>query len=73
MGRYILYNPDQEWLLPPSVRDELGENHLAVFIHRLVERLDLRQFETEHPDVGRPGYPPQLLLKVWLYAYASGG
>ena len=59
-------------LLPPSVRDELGENHLAVFIHGLVERLDLRQFETEHPDVGRPGYPPQLLLKVWLYAYATG-
>jgi transposase len=58
--------------LPPSVRDELGEDHLSVFIHQLVERLDLRQFETEHADVGRPGYPPQLLLKVWLYAYATG-
>lgn len=72
MGRYVVYNPDQVWLLPPSVRDELGENHLAVFIQELVERLDLGQFETEHPDVGRPGYPPQLLLKVWLYGYASG-
>jgi len=72
VGRYVVYNPDQVWLLPPSVRDELGENHLAVFIHELVERLDLRHFETEHPDVGRPGYPPQLLLKVWLYAYATG-
>ena len=72
MGRYVVYNPDQVWLWPPSVRDELGENHLAVFIHELVERLDLRHFETEHPDVGRPGYPPQLLLKVWLYADATG-
>lgn len=72
MGRYVIYNPDQSWLLPPNVRDELGENHLAVFIHELVERLDLRHFETDHPDVGRPGYPPQLLLKVWLYAYATG-
>jgi transposase len=72
VSRYVVYNPEQVWLLPPSVRDELGENHLAVFIHRLVERLDLGQFETEHGDVGRPGYPPQLLLKVWLYAYASG-
>jgi transposase len=68
----VIYNPDQEWLLPPSVRGELGEGHLAVFVHQLVERLDLKQFEDEHSESGRPSYPPQLLLKVWLYAYALG-
>jgi transposase len=52
--------------------DELGEEHLALFVHRLVERLDLRAFEGEDSDQGRPGYPPQLLLKVWLYAYCLG-
>ena len=72
MSRYISYNPEQVWLLPPSVREELGEGHLAVFMHELVERLDLRQFEAESSEQGRPGYPPQLLLKVWLYAYAQG-
>lgn len=72
MSRYVVYNPDQVWLLPPSVREELGEGHLAVFVHELVERLDLRQFEAESSEQGRPGYPPQLLLKVWLYAYALG-
>ena len=72
MSRYITYNPDQVWLLPPSVREELGEGHLAVFVHELVERLDVQQFEDEHCEQGRPGYPPQLLLKVWLYAYALG-
>jgi transposase len=60
------------WLLPPSVREELGEGHLAVFVHELVERLDLAQLEAEGSEQGRPGYPPQLLLKVWLYAYALG-
>ncbi len=60
------------WLLPPSVREELGEGHLAVFVHELVERLDLGQFEVESSEQGRPGYAPQLLLKVWLYAYALG-
>jgi transposase len=59
-------------LLPPSVRDELGEGHLAVFVHEMVERLDLRQFEAEDSEIGRPGYPPQMLLKVWLYGYALG-
>lgn len=72
MSRYVAYNPDQVWLLPPSVREELGEGHLAVFVHELVERLDLRHFEQESSEQGRPGYPPQLLLKVWLYAYALG-
>jgi len=32
VSRYITYNPDQVWLLPPSVREELGEGHLAVFV-----------------------------------------
>jgi transposase len=59
-------------LLPPSVREELGEGHLAVFVHEMVERLNLRQFEAENSAAGRPGYPPQLQLKVWLYAYAQG-
>jgi transposase len=50
----------------------VGEGHLAVFVQELVERLDLRPFEAESSDQGRPGYPPQLLWKVWLYAYALG-
>lgn len=72
MSRYVTYNPDQTLLLPPSVREELGEQHLAVFVHGLVERLDLHRFEAEHAEAGRPSYPPQLLLKVWLYGYAMG-
>lgn len=71
MSRYVEYNPEQVWLLPPSVREELGENHLAVFVHELVEKLEVRQFENGS-EQGRPGYPPQLLLKVWLYAYTQG-
>jgi transposase len=59
-------------LLPPSVREELGEQHLSVFLHELVERLDLQQFEAESSEAGRPGFPPHMMLKVWLYAYALG-
>jgi len=72
MSRYVTYNPEQVWLLPPSVREELGDGHLAVFVHEMVERLELGQFEAERGEEGRPGYPPQLMLKVWLYAYALG-
>ena len=72
MSRYLEYNPDQAMLLPASVREELGERHLAVFLHEAVERLDLRKMEAEASDVGRPGYAPQLMLKVWLYGYGQG-
>ncbi len=69
MARYLNYAPEQAWLLPPRLSDELGEDHPACFVHECVERLDLSAFDVEYSDRGRPAYPPQLLLKVWLYAY----
>ena len=72
VSRYLPYNPDQVWLLPPSIEDELGADHLVFFLHHTVERLDLSGLETPHAEEGRPSYPPHLLLKVWLYAYTQG-
>jgi transposase len=72
MSRYLGYTTKQPWLLPPSIEEELGEQHLAVFLDRVVEQLDLRGFEQDSSEQGRPGYPPQMLLKVWMYAYATG-
>ena len=70
MANFLEYNPEQAYLLPPSVRDVLGEEHLCFFVHRAVEKLDLQQFEVGYSDEGHPAYHPALLLKVWLYAYA---
>jgi transposase/IS5 family transposase len=72
MPTFYEYNPEQAYLLPPSVRDLLRENHLCFFIHQAVERLDLKQFEQGYREEGHPGYHPALQLKVWLYAYAVG-
>ena len=72
MANFLEYNPEQAYLLPPSVREVLGEEHLCFFIHRVVERLDLSAFEREYSEEGHPAYHPALLLKVWLYAYALG-
>ena len=72
MPNFYEYNPEQGYLLPPSVRDVLGEEHLCFFVHRAVEKLDLREFEQSYSDEGHPAYHPALLLKVWLYAYALG-
>src|ERR1022692_4173407 len=72
MGRFLPYEPDQAYLVPPSVKDELGEDHLCFFIHRAVEHMDLKSFEQVYGEEGGALYCPALMLKVWLYAYAVG-
>ena len=72
MSRFLEYSPEQAYLLPPSVKDELGADHLSFFLHRMVERLDLSEFERAYSDEGGVLYAPALMLKVWLYAYALG-
>jgi hypothetical protein len=52
MSRFLPYSPDQAYLLPPSVKDELGEDHLSIFVHRVVERLDRSVFEEAYSEEG---------------------
>src|SRR5712671_2564431 len=72
MANFLEYNPEQAYLLPPTVREVLGEGHLCFFVHGAVEKLNLQEFEAGYSDEGHPAYHPALLLKVWLYAYALG-
>jgi len=72
MSRFKLYNPDQAYLLPPSVRDELGSGHLCFFVREVVGRLDMSVFVESYSAEGGEVYAPELMLGVWLYAYALG-
>jgi transposase len=72
MSRFKIYSPEQAYLLPPSVRDELGPEHLCFFIRGVIERLDMKVFEHSYSAEGGELYAPQLMLGVWLYAYALG-
>ena len=55
--RYRPYVPEQDLLLPPSLRDWLPEGHLAFFVSDLVDQLDLSAITTVYEDEER-GYPP---------------
>lgn len=72
MGRFLPYAPEQAYLVPPSVKEELGKDHLCFFIHEAVEHVDLSSFEQVYGEEGGALYHPSLMLKVWLYAYALG-
>ena len=68
------YQPEQSFLLPPSPRDWLAEDHLAYFISDTVELLDLRAFYERYEGDGRRNQPfdPRMMIKVILYGYARG-
>jgi transposase len=71
---YKTYLPDQDLLLPPSLRDWLPENHLAYCVSDVVDQLDLSRIETvyEKEDRGQPPYHPRMMTKVLLYGYCVG-
>ncbi|MBN4063299.1 IS1182 family transposase [Cardiobacterium sp. AH-315-I02] len=68
------YNPKQDLLLPPSLKDWLEEGHLAYFIDEVVDELDLSVFYEPYKGDGRrkSPYEPSLMLKILLYGYATG-
>lgn len=65
---------EQLYLMPPSVRDWLPEEHLAFFVLDVVAELDLRSFYASYREDGRGGatYDPAMVLGVLLYAYCTG-
>ncbi|QUW18594.1 transposase [Agrococcus sp. Marseille-Q4369] len=65
---------DQLFLMPPSVREWLPEDHLAFFVLDTVAELDLTAFYASYRADGRGGavYDPALMLGVLLYAYCTG-
>ena len=68
------YDPDQCFLLPPSINDWLPVEHIARFIAEVVEELvDLSAVYDSYVEaVGAPPYDPKMMLKLLLYGYSTG-
>jgi transposase len=71
---YQPYLPDQDVLLPHSMREWLPEGHLAYFINDTVDSLDLQAFHARYAGGGARNQPfhPALMVKVLIYGYATG-
>ena len=75
MGKtYRAYLPEQDLLLPPSLRDWLPEDHLAYFVSDVVEQLDLSAIESvyEEEERGQPPYHPRMMTQILIYGYCVG-
>lgn len=71
---YRPYVPDQDLLLPPSLRDWLPADHLVYFVSDLIDHLDLSAITRVYEDEtrGYPPYHPVMLTKVLVYGYCVG-
>jgi len=65
---------DQSFLLPPSMKDWLPEDHLAFFVLDVVEQMDLQPFFLRYRDDGwgAPAHEPKMMVALLLYAYCIG-
>jgi len=71
---YRPYIPEQDFLLPPSLREWLPEGHLAYFVSDMVDQLDLSAIHAvyEEESRGQPPYDPRMMTKLLIYGYCTG-
>ena len=71
---FLSCDRDQDFLMPPSVREWLPAGHLAWYLLDVVEELDLAAFYGEYrrDGSGRPAHDPGMMVALLLYAYVVG-
>jgi transposase len=72
--KFIGCEREQSFLMPPSLREWLAEDHLAWTVLEAVEAMDLAAFYVAYraDGHGRPAYEPSMMVALLLYAYARG-
>ena len=73
---YQPWTQDQQFLLPPSLRDWLPEDHVAWFVLDVVSQLDLSAIEDaiQSKDArGQRPYHPQMMIALLIYGVLHGG
>jgi transposase len=71
---YVRVDRDQQFLMPPSVREWLPEDHLVWFVIDVVDRVDTSVLHAAHPrgGAGRRAFDPDMMLALLVYAYCTG-
>src|SRR4029453_2654635 len=71
---YRRVDRDQQFLLPPDMREWLPESHLVWFVIETVEQLDTSGFRERSVlgGGGRAGFDPEMLVMLLVYGYARG-
>ena len=71
---FLSCDREQDFLMPPSVREWLPDGHLAWWLCEVVQELDLSVFYGAYREdgSGRPAHDPRMMVALLLYAYCVG-
>lgn len=71
---YRAYEPDQMFLMPPSLLEWLPKDHLVLFLRDVLETIDLSPITSVYEDESRgyPPYHPAMMTGILLYGYSNG-
>jgi transposase len=71
---FLSCDREQDYLMPPSLREWLPVGHLAWYVLDVVERLDLDAICGVYraDGSGRPAHDPGMMVALLVYAYAVG-
>ncbi|MCA1680414.1 MAG: transposase [Actinobacteria bacterium] len=71
---FISCDRDRSFLMPPSLREWVPEDHLVWTVLDAVTEMDLGAFYATYraDGHGRPAYEPSMMVALLLYAYARG-
>ncbi len=65
---------NQPYLLQPSLKDWLPDNHLAWFVIEAVEHIELKPFFTKYrvDGIGNTAFNSKMMAALLIYAYCKG-
>ena len=71
---YRPYEPDQLFLMPPSLTDWLPAGHMVYFVRSILDEIDLSPILSVYEDEerGQPPYHPKVMTGILLYGYSNG-
>jgi len=70
--RFVNIDRETPMLFPEDMRSWLPKNHLVHFIVDAVNQIEIRAFKVNKRGTGSEQYPPEMMLALLVYSYATG-
>ena len=64
---YITSYKNQDWLLPPTIKQMISEDNICFFVEEFVNSLNFSNFDEKFEGAGAPAYHPRILTKILIY------
>ncbi len=66
------FTRNQDFLLPPSLRELIPQGDLVYLVTEVTELLNLQPLYNRYDSLGQNSYHPAMLISVLFYAYSQG-